>query len=155
MVLSFVLIMNPTIFLQGAVFKGWCMKVVEGDTIMVYVNKKMLNIRLAYIDCPEMKQLFGPEALKFTSDLILKKKIQVKIESYTENGQMIGRVHINGEDLSMTLIKAGLAWYYKEHGSERYLLKAQRKAKRSNIGLWSQKKPIAPWIFREGDNDQK
>lgn len=141
--------------IHGAVFKGWCMKVVQGDTIMVYVNKKMLNIRLAYIDCPELQQPYGQEALKFTSDLLLRKKIQVEIESYAENGQLIGRVNVNGEDLSMTLVKAGLAWYCKEHGTERYLLKAQRKAKRSKIGLWSQKKPVPPWIFRQEGNDQK
>jgi endonuclease YncB( thermonuclease family) len=125
------------------------MKVTQGDSIKVYVNKKILNIRLAYIDCPELQQPFGPEALKFTSDLILKKKVQVQIESYSETGQLIGRVQINGEDISMTLVQAGLAWYFKEHGKERYLLKAQRKAKRNNVGLWTQKKPVPPWIFRQ------
>ncbi|MCK4942753.1 MAG: thermonuclease family protein, partial [Candidatus Aminicenantes bacterium] len=82
------------------------------------------------------------------------KKVQVEIESYAEDGVVIGRVIINNQDLSMTLVEAGLAWYYKDHGTERYLAKAQRKAKRNKIGLWVQKKPVAPWSHREQKQKQ-
>ena len=146
LVISIVVMTSIT---PGAVFKGWCVKVIEGDRVVIYVNKKMLNVRLAFIDCPEHDQPYGQEATEFTTSLVLKKKVQVEIESYGENEQMIGRVIIDGKDLSMTLIESGLAWYYKEHGSERYLSKAQRKARKNKTGLWSQKKPVPPWEFRE------
>jgi endonuclease YncB( thermonuclease family) len=148
-ILGFFLLLNSFQPVEGAVFRGWCMKVVEADTIMVYVNKKLLKIRIAHIDCPESGQPFGIEAQRFVTKLILKKKIQVEIESYTETDQMIGRVVINGEDLSMVLVKAGLAWYFKDHGPDRYLAKAQRKVRRKKVGLWSQKNPVPPWVFRQ------
>ena len=144
-----ILILGLVSLSRGAVFKGWCVKVQEGDTVIVYVNKKMLKIRMAYIDCPESDQPFGPESIQFTTNLLLKKKVRVEIESYAEGGVLIGRVIINDQDLSMILVEAGLAWYYKDHGAERYLAKAERKAKRNKIGLWVQKKPVAPWIHRE------
>lgn len=139
---------------NAAEFKGWCMKVFEGDTIAVYVNKKMLNVQLAYIDCPDKGQPFFEEATKFTSDLILKKKIDVLIETYAGSEFLVGRVMIDGEDLSKLIIEAGLAWYYKKHGSDRYLSKAFKKAKKKKKGIWSEKKPIPPWKFRGEKEDQ-
>lgn len=145
--LIFLWLLMP-LLLQGAIFRGWCVKVVDGDQLVVYVNKKTLKVRLAHVDCPEMGQPFGEQARELTSSLTLKKKVQVEIKSYGENDQLIGRVTIDGKDLSMTLVESGLAWYYKKHGSERYLSKAQRKARKGKIGLWSQNNPIPPWDFR-------
>ncbi len=153
-IFGLILILGLVSLSRGAVFKGWCVKILDGDTVVVYVNKKMLKIRLAYIDCPESDQPFGPESIQFVTSLKLKKKVQVENESYAEDGLLIGRVIINNQDLSMILVEAGLAWYYKDHGAERYLAKAQRKAKRNKIGLWIQKKPVAPWIYREHKQKQ-
>lgn len=144
------LVFLPLFFnqVQAAEFKGWCVKVHEGDRITVYVNKKMLEVRLAFIDCPDQGQPFFSEALEFASTRILKKKIDVLIETYAGSEYLVGRVMIEGKDLSTLLIEAGLAWYYKGHGSDRYLSKAFKKAKKQKAGIWSEKNPVPPWEFR-------
>ncbi len=148
MIISFMMLVMAVAESRAAEFKGWCVKVFEGDTITVYVNKKMLTVRLAFIDCPEKGQPFFTEATEFTSNLILKKKIDVLIETYTGSEFLVGRVILDDKDLSMLLIEAGLAWYYKGHGNDRYLSKAFRKAKKKKAGIWSEKNPVPPWEFR-------
>ncbi|MCK4835594.1 MAG: thermonuclease family protein [Candidatus Aminicenantes bacterium] len=131
------------------------MKIPEGDIMMVYVNKKMLTIRLAHIDCPDIGQPFEKQATQFTHSLAYKKKVTVEIESYAGEQYLIGRVFIENKDVSMTLIEAGLAWYTKMHGADRYISKAFRKAKKKKIGIWSQDKPIPPWIYRQEKEKNK
>jgi endonuclease YncB( thermonuclease family) len=142
------------IFLDGidaeaATLKGTCVKVSEGDTIFVRVARRTLEIRLAGVDCPEEGQDFFAEAREFTAARALKKKVTVEVSSFEGERQLIGRVAVEEMDLSLPLVEEGLAWYYKETGADKSLAKAQKKAKKNKVGLWSQPNPVAPWIYRK------
>jgi len=100
------------------------------------------------IDCPEPEQEFGKEASEFTTSFVYKKKLTVDIRNYDDDDRMIGRVALDGEDLSLRLVEEGLAWCVKKN-SDKKLVKAQKKAKKAKKGLWKQAKPTPPWTFRE------
>ena len=70
--LIFILITNIFFLsqLSAATFKGKCIKVVDADIIQVSLHKKALTVRFDCIDCPEIEQPFGKEALKLTSSLV-------------------------------------------------------------------------------------
>ena len=46
-------------------------------------------------------------------------------------------------------VRAGLAWVYTPYAESRpQLVALQRQARSSGTGLWSQKRPLAPWTYR-------
>lgn len=135
--------------LSGATFTGWGYKAPDGDSITVAIStEKIISIELDGIDCPELEQDFGKEARDFTKTFIYKKKLKVEIKSYTTKDKAVGRVFLGDRDLSLELIESGLAWFDKKNSSDKRLAKAQKKAKKAKIGLWSNPTPTPPWIFR-------
>jgi endonuclease YncB( thermonuclease family) len=135
--------------LGGQIFTGWGYKALDGDSITVAISEeKIISVELEGIDCPELEQDFGKEANDFTKNFIYKKKVKVEIKAYDDEERVIGRVFLKDKDLSLALIEAGLAWYDKKKGPDKKLSKAQKKAKKAKIGLWSKPKPTPPWIFR-------
>jgi len=143
-------------FFEAAILKGKCIQVEEGDIIKVVVNRKILLIRLESIDCPEKGQAFEKESREWMKTIALRKKVKVEVLSFEGERLIVGRVYVDEIDLSMELVNAGLAWYYKGHGRNRYISKAQKKAKKKKIGIWSQKKPKPPWLYKsEMEEDKK
>jgi endonuclease YncB( thermonuclease family) len=141
--------------LCGATFTGWGYKALDGDSITVAISEeKIISVELEGIDCPELEQDFGQEAKDFTKNFIYKKKLKVEIKAYDAEERVIGRVFLENKDLSLALIEAGLAWYDKKKGPDKKLAKAQKKAKKAKIGLWSKPKPTPPWIFRTAQEDK-
>jgi len=135
--------------LVGAAFSGWGYKALDGDSITVAIStEKIISIELAGIDCPELEQDFGKEAQNFTKNFIYKKKLNVEIIAYEAEDRIIGRVSLEDKDLSLALIEAGLAWYDKNKNPGKNLAKAQKSAKKTKKGLWSNPNPTPPWIFR-------
>jgi len=147
--LFYFVILTVALNLSAATFTGTCIRISDGDSIAVWVHSKVVEIELDGIDCPEISQDFGKEAKDFTSSKIFKKKVTVHIKSYDSIGRVVGRVLIDDKNLSLELIKAGLAWYDKQHGSDKTLKKAQKKAKKNKKGLWSKPNPVAPWIYKK------
>lgn len=45
------------------------------------------------------------------------------------------------------------AWHYKKYSTDTGLAAAETHAKDKRIGLWSDARPIAPWDFRKGVED--
>jgi micrococcal nuclease len=135
--------------LSGATFTGWGYKALDGDSITVAIStEKIISIELEGIDCPELEQDFGKEAQEFTKNFIYKKKLKVEIKAYETEEFVIGRVFIDGQDLSLALAEAGLAWYDKKKSPDKNLARAQKNAKKAKKGLWSGPNPTPPWIFK-------
>jgi len=129
-------------------FSGKCVGVGDGDTISVMKSGKAIKMRLEGIDCPELGQDFGTRAKQFTSAMVFKKIVSVKEYSQDIYGRTVVRVYIDGQDLSLELVKAGLAWYFNAFSSDPVLAAAEKTARNQKIGLWSMSNPIPPWVYR-------
>jgi len=109
---------------------------------------KSVKIRLEGIDCPEMGQDFGTKAKQFTSAFVFGKDVEVK-EYYPDRyGRMVARVFEGGQDVSLELVKAGLAWHYKQYSKDPVLAEAEDQARRQKKGLLSIPNPVPPWEYR-------
>ncbi|HMB05332.1 MAG TPA: thermonuclease family protein [Isosphaeraceae bacterium] len=107
-------------------------------------------MRLYGIDCPETGQDFGSRAKQFTSELAFGKVVKFVPRATDGYGRVVADVVLpDGRVLNDELVKAGLAWWYRQHaqniGTLRQLEAEAREAKR---GLWSQPNPVPPWEWR-------
>jgi endonuclease YncB( thermonuclease family) len=127
---------------------GKCVGVTDGDSIFVMIDGREQEVRLEGVDCPEFGQAFCKRAKQFTSGLVFGKDVSVKEVTFDNYGRMIGRVFIGETDLSLELVRAGLAWHYKRYSKETQLSDAEVEARRNRRGLWADETPVAPWAFR-------
>ncbi len=131
-------------------------KVVDGDTIYVIdTNKTREKIRLAGIDAPEKKQAYGQKSKQYLSSMAASKKVDIEYRKKDRYGRIIGKVLIDQIDVNLKMIKAGLAWHYKQYEKEQssadrkaYSV-AESSARQERVGLWKDETPVAPWFFRQ------
>jgi len=130
------------------VFQAECVGVADGDTLTVLQGKRQIKLRLEGIDCPELHQSFGTRARQFTSSLVFGRKVTVSAQYLDRIGRTVSRVSVNGKDVSLALVEAGLAWHYRRYSSDPLLAKAEEQARRLKKGLWSDPRPVPPWEWR-------
>ena len=59
------------------------------------------------------------------------------------------RVRVEDTDVSLALVKAGLAWHYKRYSSDPELAAAEQRARAVGVGVWSLADPIPPWELKQ------
>lgn len=142
------------------VIKGKVVGVTDGDTITVLdQSNKQHKIRFQGIDAPESRQDFGQKSKQNLSDMVLGKSVTVLYDKLDKYGRVVGKVLLDGKDVNLEQIKAGLAWHYKQYENEqtpedrKIYSEAEIAARSAKIGLWSIPNPIAPWNFRYPQNN--
>lgn len=129
------------------VLTGKCVKVVDGDTLIIECEKKeRRTVNIEGIDAPELQQPWGKEVRGFVRDLVRGEDVEIEI---IENGgeAVVARVTVNGVDLSEMLVSRGLAWV-PENSSDADLITMHNKAKELPSGLWTDPNAQPPWEFR-------
>jgi len=124
--------------------------VSDGDTIQVNTSSSVFKVRIYGIDCPEKSQPYGPEARSFTTAQTLGKSVTLRIHDKDRYGRIIASVKLpNGDDLAESLLKNGLAWWYRQYAPHNWnLSNLEVEARNKKVGLWSKESPVPPWIFR-------
>ncbi len=127
------------------------LKVVDGDTIVLNGEK----IRFSGIDTPELKQKCIKKDQKVLCGVLAKKLLLEKIGNKTleciREGKDIykrtlAECFINGESLSVFLVRNGYAFAYRKYSDK--FIKEEEFAKKNKNGLWSMKFEY-PWDFRK------
>jgi hypothetical protein len=68
--------------------------------------------------------------------------------------RLICTVCVNGEDVALAQLDAGLAWWYRKYANEQppslrgKYESAKDRAAADRVGLWQHKDPIPPWTWR-------
>lgn len=133
----------------AADFSGQVVGVLDGDTIDVLHNSQAERIRLNGIDCPEKGQAYGKKAKQFTSTLVYGKSVTIKPLRKDRHGRTVGDVLLSdGTNVSRELVKAGLAWWYRQYSKDESLHALEDEARAAKLGLWADPNPIPPWEVR-------
>ncbi|MBT6251079.1 MAG: thermonuclease family protein [Nitrosomonadales bacterium] len=159
LVIIFALYTNPV----RADFTAKVQRVVDGDT--VYVVDKSGNefkVRLAGIDAPEKNQSYGlasghhlSKAIKNRWVFLESKPRKEKLYSVDRYNRVLAKILLDGQDINLIQISSGYAWHFKRYQKKQSQVdresysKAELDAKRNQLGLWKEKKPIAPWKWRK------
>jgi micrococcal nuclease len=145
------------ILLIPAPLFGWEGKVVDvsdGDSITVLSENRRVQVHLAAVDCPELNQAWGKEAKQFTSYLVNGKRVVVWRAYEVPDGKYFAFVFTENINLNKALLRAGLAWHYREYSRDPLLTALEMEARVEKKGLWSDPNPLPPWEFRKQRHDK-
>src|SRR5690606_42083696 len=73
-------------------FRGEVVRILDGDTIDVLVNRQTIRVRLADIDAPESGQAFGSRARQQLANLTFRLQVQVAEKKVERYGRTLGVV---------------------------------------------------------------
>ena len=136
----------------SAEYNIYVSKVTDGDSIHGIYNGKKLKIRLLYIDAPELKQPHGIKAKQFLENMILDKDVTIVCQEKDFYGRELCEVfhyELNTPTyVNAKMIKSGNAWVYKSNRNNNYLINLENDAISNQRGLWSDKNPLEPWVYR-------
>ena len=140
-----VVLATPALALEGKV-----VGVIDGDTIDVLDSSKTQHrIRFDGIDAPERGQPFSNRAKSTLSDLVFGKTVKVDTEGSDKYDRTIGRVYVDGRDVGLAMLEAGVAWHYIKYDQSKKYADGEKVARAARRGLWTDKNPIPPWEWRK------
>ncbi len=109
-VAAFLLLAAPRAFADT--LTGKVVKVTDGDSITVLDNTNTQHrIRLQGIDAPEIGQPFGNASRKHLATLVAGMLVTMKWDKRDRYGRIVGFVLVDGQDVNLAQVKAGMAWF--------------------------------------------
>jgi len=144
--------------------EGRVIKVSDGDTVNILDDAhQKYHVRLSGIDAPEKDQAFGKRAQQKLSSLVFGKTVVFEWSKRDHRDRPVGKLYVAQSDCpscapvdtGFEVLKAGLAWHYKQYQREQMPDDRQRysqgeiDAKVQQMGLWADPDPIAPWEWRK------
>lgn len=125
----------------------------DGDTLTVRCGApgayQQVKVRIAAIDAPESRQAFGQKSRQHLAQLCFRQRAALQPVDEDSYGRTVAHVRCGSTDVATAQVRAGLAWVYTPYAESRpQLVALQRQARSSGTGLWSQKRPLAPWTYR-------
>jgi endonuclease YncB( thermonuclease family) len=131
-------------------YTGKVVKIIDGDTYdLLLKNDSTIRIRMNGIDAPERGMPYSKKATKYLGELCQKQCITIKKTSTDRYNRTLAFSYLkDGRELGKELLKAGLAWHYKEYNSDPELAALEDEARKARRGLWHDENPMAPWEYR-------
>ena len=141
---------------------GRVVSIADGDTVTVLdATNTQHRIRLQGIDAPESHQAFGSRSKQNLSDLVFGKEITILYSKTDQYGRLVGKIIVEGKDVNLAQVKAGLAWHYKEYQREQtpedreLYARAEDEARAQHRGLWQDSNPVEPSQFRRERREER
>ncbi len=141
---------------------GRVVAIADGDTITILDSANMQHrVRLEGIDAPESHQLFGEQSRLSLSEMIFGKDVSVSYQKVDQYGRLVGKIILEGKDINLEQVKAGMAWHYKFYEDEqtpedRELYdRAEAEARAARLGLWQDPNPTEPYQFRKEEKRER
>ena len=150
-ILYFLFIISFFIFSSFSAHAKDNIKVVDGDTIHIGVNK----YRFSGIDTPEMKQVCKKEDKSILCGVLARDALIQKInnqpvtckqETIDRYKRIVAECFVNNESLSRYLVRNGYAFAYRRYSTK--FVEDEEYAKANQLGLWAMQF-VYPWDYRK------
>ena len=160
---SLIILLSLNTYFVRADFTAKVQRVVDGDTVYVEdEGGKRFKVRLTGIDAPEKNQPYGLASTYYLRELILNKFVLLETKpkkgkpySVDRYKRVLAKIILDGRDINLSQVLNGYAWHFKRYQKQQspkdreLYSQAELLAKKRNLGLWGEKKPIAPWKWRK------
>ena len=127
---------------------GKVVSVYDGDTVTVRTTSETIKARLIHIDAPERGQAYGTRARQHLSELVFGKQVELIGTEKDRYGRLLAVVKVEGLEVNLEMVRAGMAWAYLEYKPPANYISTEQKARAGKVGLWADRQPIAPWLYR-------
>lgn len=130
---------------------GKIVRVLDGDTVEILAGNVATRVRLNGIDAPEKAQPFGQRSRLALTAIVGGKTVLAVGEKRDRYGRLLATLMLDGRDINATQVYSGMAWVYRYKGlaTEPEYLRYERDARTARRGLWSEKEPLEPSIWRQ------
>ncbi|EAZ6216250.1 thermonuclease family protein [Escherichia coli] len=130
---------------------GKIVRVLDGDTVEILAGNVATRVRLNGIDAPEKSQPFGQRSRQALTAIVGGKTVLAVGEKRDRYGRLLATLILDGRDINATQVYSGMAWVYRYKGlaTEPEYLRYERDARTARRGLWSEKEPVEPSIWRQ------
>jgi micrococcal nuclease len=128
--------------------EGKVVRIADGDTITVLVDKQQVRVRLSSIDAPEKGQDFSQWTHRALADLVFGNEVKIVTHGKDRYGRVIGDVFVGDRLVNETIVREGWAWRFVKYSKSPRLAALEREASAGRRGLWAGKNPIPPWGYR-------
>lgn len=139
---------------------AWEGKVIgtpDGDSLRIKKGGQVSEVRLYGIDSPEYGQSCWQEAKALAKGLVMGKNVMVEPMDTDQYGRVVALVHYQGRIINRELVRNGMAWVYPRYCQAQPLcreMKAlEQAARRQGVGVWREKAPMPPWLWRGRNNE--
>lgn len=147
--LLYLLLCGP---LLAGTITGTCKRVVDGDTLHLDDGTK---VQIWGIDAPEKGQSYANKATAYLDKATKGRILKLKVRETDQYGRRIAEVYAGETDLALLMVRSGMAWHDDYNAPDATKLAAAMKnARKAKKGLWADKNPIKPYLFRKGDQQQ-
>lgn len=126
--------------------------VMDSDTIKVLDSTRVQHkVRLVGIDAPEKAQPFGQKAKQHLASQVFGREVTLDCGKVDRYQREICVVLLEGQDVNLAQVKAGLAWWYRQYAREQKVAQqhayaeAEETARDARRGLWANDSPTPPW----------
>jgi len=135
------------------VHEGEVVKVLDGDSINIIQQGKVVRVRLAEIDAPEYKQPFWKKSRKALESYVAGKKVSVEEFDRDQYGRIVGHVYVEDTWVNGKLVQQGFAYVYERYAVSKKLYEYQMQAQKNKEGIWKLPKSqrIKPWDWRKSN----
>ncbi len=140
---------------QADTLVGKVVAIADGDTVTVLDrDNRQHRIRLAGIDAPERRQPYYQPSRQHLAKLAFGRHVTVEWHKTDRYKRIVGNVLVAGEDVGLSQVRAGLAWWYRDYAREqssedrRRYEAAENEARSQRRGLWQEPFPTEPKRFR-------
>jgi endonuclease YncB( thermonuclease family) len=141
---------------------GRVVSIADGDRVTVLdANDTQHRIRLEGIDAPESHQAFGEQSRQSLAEMISGKEVTVSYQKTDQYGRLVGKIVLDGKDINLEQVRAGMAWHYKFYENEQtpedreLYAKAEEGARSARRGLWQDPNPVEPYQFRKEEKRER
>jgi len=130
-----------------------CVRVVDGDTVILKKGERFTTVRLSNIDAPEsdQKSVDGINIGKLSTRRLIKliegKYVELNIEGIDIYKRKIGEIFLKGSSVNLMMVSSGHAISYPK--KSRFIYRqAQFIAKRKRLGIWNSDGFLSPKKYR-------
>ncbi len=151
----FVILLSANFVFPQALSEGNVIEIVDARTIIVETPKQeKITVRLQYIEVPEPEQQLSNVVFEHLKTMTLGKRVQV-LPSGFSTLFIVGKVTLDGVDLSQQLLRDGAAWFavpvesHNKTSLYQTYAASETAAKTENRGVWGIAGMKTAWEFRE------
>jgi micrococcal nuclease len=127
---------------------GKVIRIADGDTITVLVDKQQVRVRLSAIDAPEKGQDFSQRSREALATFDFGKEVKIVTHGKDRYGRVIGDVFVGVQLVNEIMVRDGWAWQFVKYSKSSRLADLELEARAGRRGLWAGKNPISPWDYR-------